>query len=407
MRNYSKLKGSVLLLAMLAIASVTLGSACNDPTRPGEGKVKERWFQSQSVGFPYPAPLVSEPTVYFASGGGLVIARDLETGTATWTTSIGQSIHTAANEIGGQNFLLRNGVLITAVRYHVSGLDAVSGAKVWQYNPPLDTIYEPSSPRPGYVVNTRIAADDNTVFIPAWGATVSAVDIKTGQAKWVWRVEPTLQNRSGSYGVQVSGDTVFATVWHFLNQSGTQSEAWLVALDKQTGQEFWRVVFSPPASGTMINCAPVIWRNLVIVTLVSGHVFAVDRNTQSIVWHILPQIAANGLGTALITGAEVYQDVVYANGSDQKVHAYRASDGTELWATFAGQLGTDLSVSNKFVYASNGTNLVVLDRMTGAQYSALGHPRKSANYTFSSGATAANGRVFITISDAAWSFDEP
>jgi outer membrane protein assembly factor BamB len=98
---------------------------------------------------------------------------------------------------------------------------------------------------------------------------------------------------------------------------------------------------------------------------------------------------------------------VFANGSDQKMHAYRATDGTELWASYVGPLGSDPTVSSKFVYASNGASLYILDRLTGAQYSAPGHPRKSVNYTFSSGATVSNGRVFITISDGAWSFDEP
>jgi outer membrane protein assembly factor BamB len=200
---------------------------------------------------------------------------------------------------------------------------------------------------------------------------------------------------------------VFATVWHSLNQSGTQAEAWLIALDKHTGHELWRVVLPRQGSGTLIDGAPAVWRNLVIVTLGTGDVFAVDRNAQNIAWHILPQIAANGLGTRLITGAEVFEDVVYANGSDQKIHAYRAADGTELWASVAGQLFSDFSVTDKFVYAADGATLYVLDRRTGAQYAALGHPRKTADFAFTSGATAANGRVFITISDGAWSFDEP
>jgi outer membrane protein assembly factor BamB len=405
MPNHSELNWATLF-TLLAIASTPLGSACDEPTRPGEGKVRERWFQTQTFGYPYPAPLVDGSAVYFASGAGSLIARDLETGVAKWTTSIGQSIYAASADIGGENFILRSGVLVTTVQFHTSALDIATGREIWRYHAPLDTI-DKVAPRPGSVVVARIAADDNTVFVPAWGATVSAVDIKTGQPKWVWRVEPTLPNRSGSYGVRISGDTVFATVWHSLNQSGTQAEAWLIALDKQTGQQLWRVVLPRQASGTMINCAPAVWQNLVIVTLVSGDLFAVDRNTQSIAWHILPQIAANGLGTALITSAQVYEDNIFANGSDQKMHAYRATDGTELWASYVGQLGSDPTVSSKFVYASNGASLYILDRLTGAQYSALGHPRKSVNYTFSSGATVSNGRVFITISDGAWSFDEP
>jgi len=407
MPNHFKLKRSATLVKLVAIASVALGSACgNEPTRPGEGKVKEVWFRSQAVGFPFPSPLVSGSTIYFASGAGFVIARDRETGDAKWMTSIGQSVYSASAEIGGENFVLRNGVLITAVAFHTSALDVSTGRELWRYQAPLDTI-DKVNPRPGFVVEARIAADDNTVFVPAWGATVSAVDINTGQSKWIWRVEPTLANRSGASGVQVSGDTVFATVWHFLNQSGTQSEAWLMALDKQTGQELWRVILPRQSSGTMINCAPALWKNLVIVTLISGDLFAVDRNTQSIAWHVPTQIAANGLGTALITGAVVLGDNVYANGSDQKVHAYRAADGTEEWASVAGQLLTDFFVTDKYVYAADGASLYVLDRLTGAQYAALGHPRKSTSYTFTSGPTVANGRVFITISDGAWSFDEP
>ena len=410
MPTHSELKRPAARLTLIAVASLTLGSGCEEPTRPGEGRVRERWFQSQSFGYPNPTPLVAGSSVYFASGGGYVIARDVETGAAKWTTSIGQSIHALSPEIGGANFVLRRGVLVTAVVFHTSALDIATGREIWRYHAPLDTIdnfFDNYPPRPGNVVEARIDADDSTVFVPAWGATVSAVDINTGQPRWVWRVEANLPWRSGASGVRVSGDTVFATVWHFLNHSGTQSEAWLLALDKETGRELWRVVFSPPASGTMIACAPAVWRNLVIVTLVSGHVFAIDRNTQSIVWHILPGIAANGLGTALITGAIVYDNVVYANGSDQAMHAYRASDGTELWASYVSQLGDDPAVSNKFVYAANGASVYILDRVTGAQYSALGHPRESGNYVFSSGPTAANGRVFITSSDGAWSFDEP
>jgi outer membrane protein assembly factor BamB len=358
------------------------------------------------MGFPYPAPLYAGSTVYFASGGGFVIARDLETGSARWTTSIGRSIYSQSVEIGAENFVLKAGVLVTAVRYHVAGIDALTGASLWQYTAPLDTMAE-SSPRPGYLVEARIAADDNTVFIPAWGATVSAVDIRSGAAKWVWRVEANLPNRSGASGVRVSGDTVFVTVWHFLNQSGTQSEAWLIALDKQTGQELWRVVLPRQASGTMINCAPAVWKNLVIVTLASGDIFAIDRTSRSIAWHVLPQIGDDGFGAALVSGAVVFENSIYASGSDQKIHAYRAADGVQVWASYAGQLLTDPSVTNKFVYASNGASLLIFDRVTGTQYSALGHPRNSADYTFSSPPTAENGRVFITISNGAWSFDEP
>jgi len=301
---------------------------------------------------------------------------------------------------------LKNGILVVAVEFHTSALDAATGREIWRYLAPLDTIGK-SSPRPGYVVKARIDADENTVFIPAWGASVSAVDIKTGKAKWIWQVEPTLPFRSGSIGVKLSGDTVFATVWHSLNQTGTRSEAWLVALDKETGHELWRVILPKESSGITADCAPAVWQNLVFVTLVSGDLFAVDRNTRQIAWHNPTQLSVTGIGAALITGPEVYGDVVYANGSDQKLHAYRAMDGTELWGSEAGQFDDDLLVTNKFVYASNGARLFIFERATGARYAGLGHPRNAANYSFLGPAAAFNGQIFVTLNDGAWSFDEP
>src|SRR5204863_7198969 len=176
------------------------------------------WFQPQSAGFPFPAPVADGNSAYFASGLGFVIARDITTGAPKWTTQIGQSEFSSSPEIQGANFILRDGVLVSAVEFHTYALDASTGKQIWTYTAPLDTMdATPANPaRPGYVVTARMAADDNTVFIPTWGSSYSAVDIKTGQSKWVWRVDSTISYRSGASGVGLSGDTAFVSVWHFL-----------------------------------------------------------------------------------------------------------------------------------------------------------------------------------------------
>ncbi len=387
---------------------VLLGAGCShEPTGPGNGKVRELWFAPQAFGYPDPRPVISSDKVFFAAGGGAVIARDVATGSALWTSSaIGPSQYSGSSEIMGGNFVLKGGVLITAVQFHTSGIDPETGREIWRYHAPLDTIYDRAAARPGFVVGVTIDADENTVFIPAWGASVSAVNIQTGVARWIWRVDPTIQFRSGAEGVQVSGDTVFATIWHFLNPSGTRSEGWLVALDKQTGRELWRAVLPKESSGVMVN-PPAVWRNLVIVTIDDGETYAIDRNTHQIVWQVPQHIPAVGLGTALITGAQVYGDMVYASGSDRMMRAYNAADGHEIWESDAGQNDRPILVTDKFVYAQNGASLYILDRLTGAQYASLGHPRKSSNYAYTSGAAFDSGRIFITFTGAAWSFAEP
>lgn len=113
------------------------------------------------------------------------------------------------------------------------------------------------------------------------------------------------------------------------------------------------------------------------------------------------------VGAALITSAEVYGDFVYANGSDMKLHAYRAEDGVEVWSSEGGQFVNDLLVTSKFVYASDGATLYLFDRVTGKRYAALGHPRQSYDYAFTSAPATDAGSIYITLNEGAWSFFEP
>lgn len=388
-------------------AAVLLGADCGShPTRPGEGTVRERWFKSHAVSLHWnPRPAVSDDAAYFATGDGLVVSRNPADGELLWSVKVGSSPHSASSEIGGANFILSSGVLVTAVQFHTSGIDANTGAELWRYHAPLDTMYK-ASPRPGNVDRARIDADESTAYIPAWGASVSAVDLKTGVAKWIWRPEATLSHRSGSSGVRLAGDTVFATAWHNLDTLGGKSEAWLVALDKNSGQELWRLILPRQSSGTMAWAPPAVWGNLVIVSLLTGDLYAIDRTTQRIVWHIPTHIPPVNLGVALISAPEVWGDVVYSGSSDQKLRAYRAADGTQLWESPGGRFD-DLLVTEKYVYGSHGS-LYIFDRKTGERYTAIDrHPRGKHQVFFSSPLAAHKGHVFITLSDGAWSFEEP
>jgi outer membrane protein assembly factor BamB len=98
---------------------------------------------------------------------------------------------------------------------------------------------------------------------------------------------------------------------------------------------------------------------------------------------------------------------VYANGSDQRVHAYNAADGSQIWSSDAGQLTKDLLVTDKFIYATNSANLFIFDRSTGKRYAALGSPRRTTDFVFTSGAGAEGGHIFATLNFGAWSFVEP
>jgi outer membrane protein assembly factor BamB len=340
--------------------------------------------------------------VYFGTGDGQVIARDAATGAPRWAAKV------TNDAVEGANLVARAGVVVAPLILSTVGLDAATGRERWRYLAPPDTALG-SAGLPGQVVLTRIDADEETVYIPAWGASVSAVDLRTGAVRWVWQPgrAPTDtaaagRFRSGSMGVRVSGDTVFATAWHNLVANGVRSEAWLVALDRATGRELWRAVHRNERGGVVLG-APALAGRVAIFATRGGRAYAVDRATGQLAW----EFAAPAPALTMSSQAEAYGSAVYVDGGDSHIYALRVDDGTILWrAPFPTQTTVDLLVTERRVVFSEGAFLYVLDRRTGRRLAEVTQPRTS-DPLFASPAAFANGRVFITVNGAAWSFDEP
>ena len=376
-------------------------SACHDPTSaPNAGGLRQHWYQAQN-GMSRARPLVSSDVVYFGTGTGEVVAREFETGIPRWSTQV-----ITQSEIAGNNMLLRSGAVIAAGVWEVGAVDAMSGLHLWNYRTPLDTVDTEGAPvGPGILTRHELDADDARVYVPAWGASVSAVDIRTGLAVWIW--EPgrastdTAGNifRSGAEGTRVSGDTVFVTVWHWLDRVGLTSEDWLVLLDRLSGRELARVTI-PGTGGATLFGSPEVHGNHVILTTSLGRVWAIDRSSLNVAWHFVPPAR---FGT--FTHAELHGDALYLDGGDESLYAISAIDGSVIWKASAGGATRDLLVTDTRVYYPTQALLKVFDRRTGtfvAQASL-----RSFNEIWQTPPASARSRVFIGITPAALSFDEP
>jgi outer membrane protein assembly factor BamB len=301
--------------------------------------------------------------------------------------------------------------VVAASVFHTTGLDAQTGSELWHYESPKDTVGAPTgAASPGSLIDSRLDADNQMVYIPAWGASISAIELRTGAVRWVWHPGVIAGDtatsgvfRSGSMGVKVSGDTVFGTVWHSLNRSGVTSEAWLVALDRNSGAEFWRVRMPFQGSGALVWAAPAFYQNLVIVHTLSARTYAVDRSTQLIAW----EFEATGATLSTIAGAEVSGDIVYVDGGDEHIYALRASDGTIVWrGAFGAQSMHDLLVTDRHIILPAGTQLHILDRHTGQQV-VVATQAHTYDPLFASPAASTNGLVFISVGGAALCFEDP
>jgi outer membrane protein assembly factor BamB len=299
--------------------------ACREPSGPVT-RLRTLWYQEQG-GLSRARPAVLGDLVYFGTGNSArVVARDRLTGVERWSTPLSAS---PIAEVEGANIVARSGIVVAHTAQWVFGLDAVTGRERWRYASPPDVpAWRPNPPRPGQVVASRFDADDEAVYVGAWGASVSAVELRTA--------------------------------------------------------------------------APVVWQHLVIVATSGGDLWGIDSRSQRLAWQVRAQMIQ-----AAYTGPELYDGVVYYDGGDGRVHGRRAADGTLVWATpYQGQIGNDLLVTERRVYATSFPLLTIFDRHTGAVV-AMTEPPRGTLAAFGSPLAFFDGRIFATVSDGAWSFDEP
>lgn len=385
--------------------SIALIGACDFATGPKNRGLHERWYQPQT-GWAWASPAVSGNVVYFATGAGEVIARDVSSGNQRWIA------HVSQQSVDGANLLVRSGVVVAPSVFETVGLDAETSRGLWRYEAPLDTVDVGTGfSGPGSVMASHIDADAEAVYIPAWGASISAVELRTGAVRWVWKPGVMAGDtatsgifRSGAMGVKVSGDTVFGTVWHATIRSMVHSEAWVVALDKRTGEEFWRVRLPFIGAGVLIQTAPALYKNLVIARTLFGQTFAIDRTTQKIAWEFVAPASRLLSGES---GPLVKDDIVYVDGGDEAIYALNASNGSAIRRIpIITETTTDMLATDRHLIYNNGAELHILDIATGNEVLSTTQPH-TYDPLFSSAPTASNGLVFINVADAAFCFDEP
>ena len=375
--------------------------ACRLFTGPHAEDGLHRCWLAYHNGFSNTQPTVWEDLVFAADGQSAVQAYDQKTGEIRWSRAV------SPTRVMGADMVVGDSILVVPTSFEVVGLDAVTGTFRWFYEPPLDTL-DPFAqpPKPGYLGATRIDSDSSTVYVPAWGASISALDFRTGQPRWIWRDDNPGGFRSGSMGVRVHGDTLYATVWHYVNQLGGQSEYWLVALSRATGAELWRKVFAPYTSGVSVEGRPVVFDNLVIFASTGGRIHAVDRFTQQLVWEYLP----NTLHASLAE-AELLDDVVYSDGGDGQIHALDARTGREIWGSnYGGSMLSDFLVTDRRIYVpSLDVYLYVLDRASGTRVASVADPSTgtAAEALWGAQGAYANGRVFFQVEKGVVCYEEP
>src|SRR5262249_44749088 len=136
----------------------------SDPSHPC-------WLSKQP-GVSRTRPAALGGAVFFADGTGRVLAHDASTGVVQWSTLVD-----TGGAVAGANLLVGNDVLVVPSAFQTFGLNPQTGKQLWSYEAPIDSLLSPL--RPGFVAGVRVAIDRGIVYVPAWGGSLSAVDLKT------------------------------------------------------------------------------------------------------------------------------------------------------------------------------------------------------------------------------------
>ena len=369
-------------------------SACREPT--SIDSLERLWLASQP-GITRSRAALSGRAVIFGSGDGRLIARDTATGAVLWSTGIA-----GPQQVQCADILTNAQVVIGCGWREVIAVNASDGAIKWRFEPPADVA---GDGLPGYLNGSHLVLDGTTLLVPAWGASVTALDLVTGAVRWSWQPgrlptdTSTTVFRSGAVGAAVSGDTVFVSAWHFTSRSGGTLETLLLALDRSTGQELWRAVL--PTGSATVRSAPIVAGPLVIVAPISGHLVALRKDGGAVAWSFRsPDFRWTTSAQPAFADGTLYFD-----GGDERTYAIDATDGSTLWSTPLRYARRDLVATARYVYVPSDNHLYVLDRPTG-RIQAIAAVDASSEI-FESSVAASGSRVFVMTTAGAMSFREP
>ncbi len=227
-------------------------------------------------------------------------------------------------------------------------LDVLTGAELWRVSLPVSA-------------SLCVTAAYDGSFYLGTDHELFALDARNGATRWRTALGADWEFRSIVRGVTVAGDTVFAAVERYLTVNGERSQAYIVALDRSTGDVLWTHIegdgqqMSYAISEVAVTDAAIVFgdrgRNVVV---------ALDRNSGEALWRFGGELGFFGpFSPPSLSG-----DTLFITSGDSYVRALRVGNGEVLWQIRGGSSMDSQALCGRFVLSSD-SRVNVHERSSG------------------------------------------
>lgn len=299
------------------------------------------------------APLVRDGLVFVVPENGSLTALRLRDGARVW--------HRKASDVWDRGYSWHDGKLLVCLKdASVAALDPANGREIWRRHLGIHC-QRPAVDHQGLLLVSTTHVGPGLPNKPLRGATLFALDLKTGKLHWRFVSETfLLQTATVDEGrVFVGGSYIDP---HFEGEEG--GAAYYHALDLHSGKPLWRV---PSVDG--LPKTLYAHKGLLAYVAYEDFVQVMDARDGRMLWR---KDTENWLPA--IVGLE---DTLYLGTANTFVHAWDLRDGRTLWRyNMPGQAFEYLLVKptiegDTLYFMSQKGRVFALDRLQGqARWSA-------------------------------------
>jgi len=245
------------------------------------------------------AKIWSDQTLYESGGTSPVVVEGIVytsfKGFHAYNASTGDKIWNVTSSDQFSSPIISNGIVYFNGYSIIFALDALTGAKVWQFTTNSATQYHLSSPT---IYNGHVYAGLSERFY--------CLDALTGNEVWNYS--------KGAFG---SSPAVADGVVYFGNQDFN-----VYALNTSTGAKIWSY-----KTDYVIDSSPAVASGAVYVGSGDGNLYAFNASTGGKLWNftLQPLLDEHGYGRYLFASPAIANEIIYMGSSDGTLYALGTS----------------------------------------------------------------------------------